>query len=169
MKKLLILVRHAKTKPAENGQKDFDRELMAEGVKDVSLIGRHFFKKNLEVDKIIASPAQRAANTAQLLAEQMRFDLSSIVYDETIYDASVRNLLNVINGISPDCQTAMLVGHNPAISYIAEYLSGNDVDDIVSAGVVIIEFARLEWSEISQGSGKLIETVLPDEIRAIYK
>jgi phosphohistidine phosphatase len=169
MKKILILVRHAKTKPAENGQKDFERELMAEGVKDASLIGRHFFKKNIEADKIVSSPAIRAANTAQLLAEQMRYDLSSIDYDETIYEASVRNLLNVINNFLSDWQTTLLVGHNPAISYLAEYLSGDGIDDIVSCGVVKIEFDGLQWNEISQGSGKVDEILLPDQIRELYK
>lgn len=169
MKKILILVRHAKTKPAENGQKDFDRELMAEGVKDASLVGRHFFKKNLEADRIVSSPAKRAANTAELLAEQMRYDLSSIDYDETIYEASVRNLLNVVNNFSTEWQTALLIGHNPAISYIAEYLSGDGVDNIVSCGVVVIEFDDLPWNEISQGSGKVVEILLPDQIRELYK
>ena len=169
MKKVLILVRHAKTKPAENGQKDFDRQLMAEGVKDASLIGRHFFKNSLEVNRMVSSPAERAANTAQLLAEQMRYDLSSIDYDESIYEASVRNLLNVVNNFAPEWQTAMLIGHNPAVSYIAEYLSGDNVNDMVSAGVVILEFDDLEWNEITQGSGTIVDSFLPDQIRELYK
>lgn len=169
MKKKLILVRHAKTKPAENGQKDFDRELMAEGIKNASLIGKHFFKSSLELDRIISSPAERAANTAQLLAEQMRYELAAIEYDENIYEASVRNLLNIINNFNTDWQTTMLVGHNPAISYIAEYLTGDGVDNVVSSGVVIIEFDNMEWNEISQGSGQLVEILLPDEIREKYK
>jgi phosphohistidine phosphatase len=169
MKKVLILIRHAKAHDLEFGQKDFERFLMAEGVKDASLIGRYFLKKDIPVDRIVASPAERAASTAQMIAEQMRYDLQSIDYNENIYDASIRNLLNIVNEFSEDWDSVMLVGHNPAISYIAENLSGEALDNMVSAGVVVLSFENLQWQEISQHTGKIQDTFSPDKIREFYK
>jgi len=169
MKKVLILIRHAKAHDLESGQKDSERYLMAEGVKDASLIGRFFLKKDIPVDRIVASPAERASSTAQMIAEQMRYELHSIDYNENIYDASIRNLLNIVNDFSEDWDSVMLIGHNPAISYIAEYLSGEALDDMVSAGVVVLNFENMQWQEISQQTGNVQDTFSPDKIRDFYK
>ena len=52
MFKNLLLIRHAKAFDNEPGQRDFDRELTPDGVKDASKIGKYLLEQNIKADLI---------------------------------------------------------------------------------------------------------------------
>src|SRR4051812_23133061 len=97
--KNLFLVRHAKSDWSISGQKDFDRELNGRGRSDAPKMGRKLYEMEAKPEIIISSPAARAKFTAELISEQLKFDTEKIIYNEDIYEASVRTLLGVINDI----------------------------------------------------------------------
>jgi phosphohistidine phosphatase len=59
MSKTLILVRHAKSDWSIDGQKDYDRTLNARGHRDAPRMGQILANKNLKIDKLITSGAER--------------------------------------------------------------------------------------------------------------
>ena len=69
--KTLVLLRHAETENAYSGQKDFDRELTNTGISDAIYKGKIFKDKNIVVDLILSSSANRTSKTAELIAEQI--------------------------------------------------------------------------------------------------
>lgn len=58
----------------------------------------------------------------------------------------------------------MCVGHNPTISYLAEYMSKAEIGDMTTAGIAIITFNIASWSEVSQGNGELLRYLTPREM-----
>ena len=162
MKRSLLLLRHARAFEKLNDQKDIDRELHSVGLQNATRMGINFEKKKLQFDIILTSPAARAKKTAELVAEQIKFDVAKIHTNPEIYEASVRTLLQVINNLKNEWTKVLLVGHNPAISYLAEYITNAEVGNIDTCGVVSIEFNKQKWSEISEGSGDLISYEYPD-------
>ena len=161
MGKTIFIVRHGEAKSTEPGGKDIDRELAAEGLQQSSRLGVYIYKKNTDIDGIITSNALRAKQTAELIADQLNFDISKIVEDEDIYEASVRILLDKVSALNTDWNEVILVGHNPVISYFVEYLTGHHFDGMVPGSMVKVSFDSEDWNLISQESATFQYHVTP--------
>ena len=68
MKKLYI-VRHTKKEDEDLNQDDYDRELSEDGKTEAKNIAENFAKKNPQIDLIVASPAKRTRDTAEIFAK----------------------------------------------------------------------------------------------------
>lgn len=158
MKRMLYLARHAKAYDAERDQRDYERQLQPEGMKDASRMGKKLSQRQFSPDIILSSGAPRALDTARLFAEQLdHYDYTRIRVDDEIYEASTRTLLQVINKLEPQWQTAMIVGHNPSLSYLAEYLTKHDIGNMEKCAIVQIQFDLDTWAQVSEGKGTFVE------------
>ena len=165
MPKKLYLVRHAKTQQNSVDGRDYTRELADRGLRDASMVGSYFIRNGYTIDMMISSPAARAIATAELIAEQIEFPVDRIHTNEELYMASVRTFLQVVNQMRDDWDAVMITSHNPAISYLAEYLSGEDVGDMPTSGIAEIKFDFDSWSAVSQDTGSLGLYVTPRMIK----
>lgn len=162
MVKNLFLIRHAETAEANANQRDIERGLTPKGYIDASRVGRYLFEKQCHPDIILSSTAQRAMATTELLAEQLKFDANKIMYLEELYQASVRSLFNLLTEQKESHTQIVVVGHNPVLTYLAEYLTGEEIGSIVPCGVVKIQFDSHSWSTISKDLAKLVSYTMPE-------
>lgn len=151
MKKLL-LVRHAKAEK-ETGGKDFDRPLKYIGIQDAGFMADRLKEKSIVPELIIASSALRTLTTAEIFADHM--GLPAPAKNKSIYEASEKTLLKVINEFPDECDFVALVGHNPGIAYILQYLTG-EAREVHTSCVAVIDFDINSWTEVSKGLGKLV-------------
>jgi phosphohistidine phosphatase len=151
--KKLVLIRHAKSEWANVVVKDFDRSLNTRGFSDAPKMGLQLKSLTTKPDLVISSPAERTRLTAQLVLEQIGFDLDEVQWNEEVYEASARTLMNVVNAIPDEFETVWMFGHNPGFSYLAEYLTAGEVGDIPTCGVFAIEFELDSWALVSQNTG----------------
>ena len=77
MKSVLIL-RHAKSEWGNPGQADFDRPLAKRGLEDAPRMGQVLARFNYVPDRILSSPAQRARQTAELVAQACGYQSHSM-------------------------------------------------------------------------------------------
>ncbi len=161
MVKNLFLVRHAY---AENDSgSDFDRSLTAEGERVARHLGRWLFDNKVDIDKVFSSPARRALMTADLITEPL--GVSGVVEEvEGLYEASVRSFLQAVNSTDEALTNVFFVGHNPSITYLAEFISGNGVEGMEPGSMVHIKIQGFEWSGIGEKTGELIKYLSPREI-----
>jgi phosphohistidine phosphatase len=162
MPKELLLIRHAKSDWSISGQKDIDRQLNSRGLFTAPKVGRWLAEKGVRPDAIYSSTASRAHRTAELVAEQLGIDIASIQLEESIYEASPRNLLEFINKLNNNDNYVVVFGHNPGFTYIAEYLTGAVVENIPTCGCVLIRFDLSNWAEVSKDSGSLVWEYFPE-------
>ena len=155
MSKQLLLVRHAQAEAPNTVQKDFDRELNATGYAEALRMGKCLAEKSVRPDAVYASPSRRTTTTAQLMAEQLGFPFDRVVFEEGIYEGSVRNLMQVINGLAETHACVMLIGHNPHVSYLAEYLTHREIGTLPTGGVVAVTFSDQTWAALSSNTGQL--------------
>jgi phosphohistidine phosphatase len=94
----------------------------------------------------------------------MKSDTNKIIWEEELYEASVRTFLEVINELQVEWKNVIMVGHNPTISYLAEYITGSDIGDLSTCSVVQIDFSLKSWAEVSEGNGDFIRIIEPDQI-----
>lgn len=164
MKKLFLL-RHARAEERQSGEKDFDRELSAIGLQNATRMGMNISHKQYQFDIIVSSPAIRAFNTANLIAEQIKYDTSKIHQNGEIYEASVRTLLQVVNNLKEEWESVLLVGHNPSLTYLAEYVTSEAIGDITTCGLVEIDFNIGAWKEASEGNGTFVSYEYPELLK----
>ncbi|MCZ6520074.1 MAG: histidine phosphatase family protein [Bacteroidetes bacterium] len=164
MTKHLFLIRHARTAERAVDMKDIDRPLTLEGIQNASKMGRFFLLKNISPDSIMSSTALRAKTSAELMAEQMNYDTAKIYMSDKIYEASARTLLQIVNAIKEEFKTVLLIGHNPSISFLAEYITGEEIGDVTNCGVIRIKCKNISWEEIDSGNGELADYYYPEII-----
>ena len=94
--------------------------------------------------------------TARIIADKIGYPLENICYSENIYDFSANALIDVIKQLDNVAHKAMLVGHNPALTELSNYIGGEAISNIPTAGVFCAELDIPSWAKISDRCGKLI-------------
>ncbi len=158
--KTVYLVRHAQSPQAPPGTRDLDRPLGAQGLADAASMARRLIERGNSVQQVICSPAARTLATARLLAQAA--PTVRITEDARIYHAGTAGLAAVIAGWADTVDSVMLVGHNPAISNLAEYLTGDGPGHFEPCTVACINLPIDRWSEVSKGTGLLAWWDAPD-------
>ena len=121
--KTLYLIRHAKSSWKHPELTDFERPLNKRGRSDAPKMGRLLEKRKIIPDVFISSPAIRAAMTARIIADKLNYPLSDIQYADQIYEANAQELYDIIAGTDDQYSSAMLVGHNPGMTFLANSVS----------------------------------------------
>ena len=161
MKKSLYLLRHSYADPPGGGV-DFERGLTIQGLNTVRALGRNLQGDHFNPEMIISSSALRAEDTAINLVEELGIQEQVIKFDKVLYEASVREVLEVLNQVEEGVQSVLLIGHNPTMSFFAEYLTGTGFAGMEPCGFVTIEFENTNWAEVSQGAGTFVSYYHPN-------
>lgn len=164
MQRTLYLVRHAKAEDRNYFEDDHERNLVPEGVIAAARMGSYLCLNDVQADVIITSIANRAKDTAKIVAEQLHFDSEKIVVNEHLFDGGPRSYLTAVNNLPDTCASAMIIGHNPDISYFAEFLTHQDVGSMSTAAVAAVTFDNLQWAEISNRTGHLAFYISPRQL-----
>ena len=154
--KRLTLIRHAKSSWAETGLSDFERPLNKRGHTAAPLMGGRLIKHHIKPDIMISSPAMRARETIMMIAKSLAYSVEEIIWKPQIYEAEISALTSVIREIENSYHHALLCGHNPGFTELANFLTNHHIENIPTCGVVSISFDTLKWEEISSETGNLI-------------
>jgi len=122
----LIVFRHAKSAWDTDAASDFERPLNPRGRKDAPRMGAWLAEQELRPDHVVCSPATRARQTAELLLAALDHD-GDVSWDERIYEASRQRLLDVLADCPPDADRVLLIGHNPGLADLVEFLGLDSV------------------------------------------
>lgn len=159
----LFLVRHAQAVSDDMDLKDIDRPLTADGSIDASKIGKLLETECGTPDEVLASIALRTKETAGRIIEQLGYNPDKINLSEDLYEASTRIMLRVINELDDAKEKVVLVAHNPAITYLAEYITGDVIGGVSPAGVVHVRYDG-SWAEVSQSNVDLVKYHHPKDL-----
>jgi phosphohistidine phosphatase len=164
MPRYLYLLRHAQSAEKQTGQTDKDRELTPTGAKQSLRIASFFLQQKTFPDVVLSSSSVRTRQTVGWIADAVKLEPEHIFYHDELYEASTRTLFHFLSQVDDDYHHVMCVGHNPAISYLAEYLTKKEIGEMVPCGLSIIQLNISTWRDFAEGSGELIRHVRPDEI-----
>jgi phosphohistidine phosphatase len=160
--KNIFIVRHATAEDLGSGTvlRDFDRELIPKGIMESAKVGKYLSEYFPNIEAIYTSGAARALFTATYIAEQLKFDVEKIETKDALYANGPRGYLEVVNAIPEEVTNAMLVGHNPDISYFVDYLTKQDTGGSMKKATVIhLQFDGFTWAEISQNLGTFVSRI----------
>lgn len=151
--KKLYLLRHAEAVSLDPGGLDQNRELTQTGIHQAEYMGRKLAAMGVVPDLLLASPARRTRQTADLIAPNLQYPPDGIQDDPRIYNAVPRTMLEIINALDDRYQAPMIVGHNPTISQMVSSLTQHSINIMPTCGIVCITLEPEAWSYVSLGSG----------------
>ena len=154
--KTLYLTRHAKSSWKKPELKDLDRPLNARGKADAPKMGKLLKKMEEIPELIISSPAKRAFKTASAIAKETGSPVKNIIKDIRLYMAGDDEFFDVISEVKKRFNKLMIVSHNFGLTIFANLVTGSDIINIPTAGIVKVEFDVNKWKEIRETKGKLI-------------
>ena len=163
----LYIMRHAKSDWSGPQISDFDRPINKRGTRNAIRIGGWMNENNHIPQKIISSPALRAKETIELVTEQIsKFNLEDLTYEDELYLAGFTQLIEFINTYKDKVQSLMLVGHNPGIENLVNYLcdkSGDKEIIVTTANLFIFKFSSDSFST-AVDTIELVEAIKPREL-----
>lgn len=154
--KTILLMRHAKAEPSVPGRSDFDRPLADRGSDDARRVGRAIAKLGLVPDAIVASPARRAKQTAEVAAAAMGFH-DDIRWDRELYDAFGEVWLRAMRELPAAAGSVLVVAHSPGIAEAAALLCGAPARaiDVPTAGLIGLTEEVARWKDLNEGAASL--------------
>ncbi len=153
--KTVYLIRHAKSSWNYTDLEDFERPLNRRGRKSAQLMGAFLNKLETAPNLVMSSPANRAAMTARMLADAIHYPLDRIQYSEAIYSSDENVLIQVIKDIPDSVNQAMLVGHNPGLTGLANHICDQRINNIPTAGICCMDLKITSWKKIREHGGQL--------------
>ena len=95
---------------------DFTRPLSARGSNDAPRMGRYIAAQGYAPDRVIASPATRTTETAELIcAELPDADADAITYDRRLYHGSAEQIRAIAEQQLREVSCVLMVAHNPGM------------------------------------------------------
>jgi phosphohistidine phosphatase len=159
----LYLLRHAKSSWKDTSLSDFDRPLKDRGRKAAKRIGKHLANEKLNDPLVICSPAVRTRETSEILLKHADLDVE-VRFDERIYEASLRDLLQVVSEIPGEKNVVLLIGHNPGFEELLAFMTG-EFRRMPTCALAKINFDAESWRDIKEHAGTLAWFVTPKELK----
>ena len=159
--KRLYIVRHAKSSWGDLSLADIDRPLNKRGKNDAPNMGAKCKSLGYIPDLLISSNANRAKSTAKIFCEALGFEKDKLSIEKSLYHAPEDTYLNVCFGLDDEVGSVMLFGHNPGITYLANSVSENYIDNVPTCGVLVIDSKINKWSDLDFSNSKLKDFIYP--------
>ncbi|MFC5800712.1 SixA phosphatase family protein [Streptomyces formicae] len=162
----IVLLRHAKADWPQVS--DHERPLADRGRMEAPAAGRRLAETGIAFDLALCSTAVRTRETWKLAVQELP-QRPRTVYEERLYEASLGDLLALLNETPEDVDDVLLIGHNPGVHALADALAGQAEGDALAtmnrggfptAAFAVIEFTG-PWKTVEHGVGTLLDYWAP--------
>ena len=158
--KQLHLIRHAKSSWGRPELSDHQRPLSGRGRNAARLVGEAMYAEidvsGRETPQFFVSTAQRARETFDgLTIGWPRLNEQAPNYDDTLYTFDEANLIDWIADTNDGLDSVALIGHNPAMTKLANFLCPTLVlSNLPTAGWLWFWFNDDSWDATVQSPAK---------------
>jgi phosphohistidine phosphatase len=160
--KTLLLMRHAKSDM--NGKvEDRQRSLSKRGKKNAERMGELLKDEKVTPDLILASNANRARQTAELVIEAMKYQ-GDRCFTNRLYMAEVEAYAQEIVSLHDDVNSLLIIGHNPALETMLQLLTGK-VESLPTAAAAQLKLPIDAWKDFNMDTeAELVNFWRPKEL-----
>lgn len=149
--KTLILVRHGKSS-WDYSVDDKDRPLQERGINDGHLVSKKFKSRDVAIDAVFSSPANRALHTCMIFLRQINIPFTKLQVTNDLYDFSGESVLKFVKKLDDRFDTVMIFGHNDAFTNVANSLGNSYIDSVPTTGLVQLDFEVKGWASVTKGT-----------------
>ena len=159
--KRLTLIRHGKSSWDSPDQEDFERPLNSRGLRDCGRMPALISADITPPQAILSSDALRAKETSEAIAAGYEIAPEDIKFIPALYLAGLETLLDCLGAQDDSFGHLMLVGHNPGLTELHNYLCRETADDLPTFAVVDLQLAVDAWRDIPQNCASLENFLKP--------
>ena len=155
-KRVLVIMRHAKTESPYSLKRDFDRSLTTQGEQDARQMGVWLKAQSLSIDAVLSSTAKRTRQTTGLVIEQLGLSPSAVEYRDKLYHAQPDVFFKTICTVPDEIQTLMIVSHNDGITHFANMLTDARIDYMQPGSVFIVKSDCETWESFKESEREFV-------------
>ncbi len=153
--KTLLLIRHAKSSWKNPSLSDLQRPLKKRGIDNARDMAGRLQELDVNIEKVLCSPANRATETLEVMTgvltgwqgkSEILTELYSFDYDE---------MMLVLRKLDDRWLSVAVVGHNPAVTDLVNFLALENLRNIPTCGVGLLRLDIDHWREMGAGCGRL--------------
>jgi phosphohistidine phosphatase len=160
--KRLTVMRHADARWQDSATDDFARPLNRRGLSGAEAMARRLLELELVPDRLLASTARRAEQTADIVARELSLSVRHVQREESLYLASAADMLRLIQDTGPRIAHLMVIAHNPGASHLIHLLvPSGGISTLTTAGVCSIVFEADDWRAIGAEAVKEVQHHAP--------
>ncbi|MER7911632.1 MULTISPECIES: histidine phosphatase family protein [unclassified Streptomyces] len=164
----IVLLRHAKADWPQVS--DHERPLAERGRSDAPVAGRKLAETGIGFDLALCSTAVRTRETWKLAVQELP-ERPRTVYEDRLYEASLGELIALLNDVPDEVSDLLVIGHNPGMHALADALAGRAEGDTATrmnrSGFPTSAFAVLTfdgtWKSVEHGVGSLVDFWTPHD------
>jgi len=150
MERKLIIIRHGKSSWDHEGLDDIDRPLAERGILNSAEMAKRLLDKGIVPELILSSPASRALNTALIMLRNWGLEPEKLQIHDPLYDAYLEEIKQVVSKAPPEISRLAIYGHNPSFTMYANHFLNERLDNLPTAGVVIVTLESEGWKGIGR-------------------
>ena len=128
-------------------------------------MGKRIVDHGIRPSLIITSPAMRAWTTAKIIATEIGYPAEFLQREDSLYLASLDDLLDAVVAQDAGFNSLMVVGHNPGLTEFANFLIPGLANNLPTAGVVSVQMDQDDWSLYQQPKAELLVFDYPKLIK----
>jgi len=164
--KTIHLIRHAKSSWDDPALDDIDRPLNKRGKGDVEVMAQAIFNAGCPFANVFCSPAKRARQTIKGLYKNLPTEPAPWQIDDRLYTFDSDDLVTWCRGIDSQLPSVVIVGHNPALTELSQFLIPDcEIENVPTCAYVNIELVISNWKNLEQGCGKLVGFLTPKQLK----
>ena len=88
-------------------------------------------------------------------SKALEYNIDDIIQDEGIYQNGKSQIISIVRSLDNSLDNVMFFGHNPDITSLSSYFSGQFFDNMPTCGTICIDFESTDWNEVIQINGKI--------------
>ena len=88
----------------------------------------------------------RAWTTAKIIANEIGYPREFLQREDSLYHASLDDILDVLAAQDAEFNNVMMFGHNPGFTTFANYLSPGITNNLPTTGVLSVTFEQDDWN-----------------------
>jgi phosphohistidine phosphatase len=151
--KQLFLLRHGEASFSEGT--DFQRQLTQKGIERLNRMGVELQSRSISLDLVYCSTAQRTMETASIIKNY--FSIKEEIFLKEIYEGNLGDLINILENVSNQVNSCLLIGHNPILSLLLTHLSGENYINMQPGMLAHLELEINDWRMLGLNTGILKE------------
>lgn len=160
----MYLLRHAKSSWDDPALADHDRPLGPRGLHDAPLIAQVLAARAVQPELVICSTSLRTRQTAELILPILGVGKIAIDYSASLYESSYLQLLYKLRAQPDRVRHLMLIGHNPGLTVVANYLCPAWLNNLPTCACYALGFEQ-PWAQLAKHSGQLLFFERPKDHR----
>ena len=121
---------------------------------DHSMMASKMKNENLSTQAIYTSSAKRAKETAEFFSKSFGVQKKDFFTIPRLYHSSPDTILDVISEVDDQYDSVAVFCHNPGITYFANIILDQDIDNIATCGILAMNAEVDSWVKISKDNLK---------------